>query len=80
LIETINDLINKNVPLRKVKNDTKNISKKPWITPGISKSIATKNKLYKKFITCKSDIIKSQRESKFKKIRNLLLKTQRHSK
>lgn len=48
LISEISDSINKTIPEKTIKQNTKYA--KPWITKGILKSINTKNKLYKNYI------------------------------
>ena len=58
---------NKNIPLVRIKLN-KNKAKKPWITRGILRSIATRNRLYKKALRSKvnTDL------DKYKKYRNKL--------
>jgi len=40
--------LDKYAPLRRMSRREKRLSEKPWITPGILKSIKTKNKLFRK--------------------------------
>ena len=57
---------NKNIPLVNSKQLKKN--KHPWITKGISRSITTRTKLYKKALKTKSEI----EMCRYKKYRNIL--------
>ena len=45
----IDNLIDKHCPLKKPSKGKLRTKSKPWITPALSNSIKTKNKLYKKF-------------------------------
>ena len=45
---------------------------KPWITPGLQKSIFVKNKLLTNFINKKDPILKAGFHTNYKKYRNLL--------
>ena len=60
----INKLIDRNTPFKKI-TKRQNDTIKPWITSGILKSIQTKQKLYKKFITCNNRTKKLEKEQKF---------------
>ena len=46
--------------------------RKPWVTPGILKSIRTKDKLYKKYITKPTSANKIKYTIKYTEFRNLL--------
>ena len=65
---------NKNIPLiqTKQKRNTKN----PWITPGILKSMKTRNKLYKTYIRKSTE----ENHKKYKQYRNKLTDIIRNSK
>lgn len=43
-------IIDKHIPMKKVSKKELRFKSKPWITPGIQKSIKIKNNLYKKYI------------------------------
>jgi len=53
-------IIAKHIPLKKLRKRAAKFRSKPWITHGIGKSIKTKNKLFKQYITKKSQSIHSQ--------------------
>ena len=57
LISCYESLIDKYMPLKKLSQNKKKMLLKPWITSGIRKSIATRDKLRKKSIKNKSDEI-----------------------
>ena len=68
-IEIVTPLCNKHTEKSKpIKKDKKYVPRKPWITQGIMMSIATKQKLYHKFIHVPSKI----NEKKYKGFRNKL--------
>ena len=55
---------------------------KPWITPGLQKSILIKNKFLAKFIKLKEPTLKNEAHTKYKLYRNLLatlLKRSKHT-
>ena len=45
---------------------------RPWVTKGLSKSIAIKNKIYKKFLKAKDPILKNRLHNEFKRRRNII--------
>ena len=55
LISTYESLIDKYMPLKKLSQNKKKMLLKPWITSGIRKSIAVRDKLRKRSIKTKSD-------------------------
>ena len=57
-------VLDKHAPLRAMSRNEKRLSKKPWITRGLLKSIRTKNKLFK---TCykSDDVAKKQKYKKY---------------
>ena len=59
LINTYESLIDKYMPLKKLSQNKKKMLLKPWITSGIRKSIAVRDKLRKRSIKTKSDEIHS---------------------
>ena len=62
------DIINMHAPLREATKKQRNFHKKPWMTKAIFKSINTKNKLFKRYITSSN----KDDHSKYKKYRNKL--------
>ena len=77
---TINFVLNKYAPLRKVNKYKLRFKKKPWTTSGIQKSIYIKNKLLKKFISKKDLLIKVVFHEQYKTYRNLLSTLMKQSK
>ena len=67
-VRTFNDLHDKCIPLKKCTNKYKCDPRSPWITKCILKSINTKNKLYKKYLSSPT----STNLHKFKNFRNRL--------
>ena len=60
----------KHAPFRQITiNKRKNIPRKPWVTPGIIKSISKKCKLYKAY---KASNFNEEHATKYKKYRNVL--------
>ena len=47
LLEKIKEIIEKNIPTRKLSKSKQKLISKPWITNGILKSIKYKNRLYR---------------------------------
>ena len=50
----VNATIDKHAPLKKLSKREAKFKSKPWTTQGSRKSIKTKNKLFKHYITSKS--------------------------
>ena len=50
----LSNIIDKHIPLKQLSKREVKIKSKPWITPGLSRSIHAKSNLYKKFIRSKS--------------------------
>ena len=69
-------VVDKHIPLKPLSKKSIKALSKPWITPGIRKSIKMKNNLYKKFIQTKS----SYYHEKFKYYRNMIKKLTTKSK
>ena len=57
-IEEVEKMISNYAPLRKIKKQELKFKSKPWITSGLQKSMAIKNKLFGKFIKSINLIIK----------------------
>ena len=58
--------------LKKVNKYKLKFKSKPWITPGLQRSIFLKNKLLTNFINKKHPILKKEFHTNYKKYRNLL--------
>ena len=77
---TLNPVIDKYLPLKKLsRKDVKNHFK-PWITIGIRNSIKRREKLYKKFIKAKNEESKNVYHKQYKDLRNDIVKLCRQSK
>ena len=65
-------MISNHAPLRKAKKRDLKFQSKPWITSGLQKSIAIKNKLFDKFIKSNKPIIKEKLHNDYKSYRNMI--------
>ena len=75
-------IIDKYLPLKKLTKLKLKFKTKPWITPGLLKSISIKNKLLTKFIKLKEPTLKNEAHTKHKLYRNMLptlLKRSKHT-
>ena len=72
ILDKANEIMDKHVPLRKLTNKEFKRRYKPWITNGILKSIARKNKLYNKYTRTKNVLIKHNVFIEYKILRNRL--------
>ena len=79
-LDTINSVLNKYAPLKRVNKYKLRFKNKPWITSGIQKSIYIKNKLLKKFINKKDPQSKAIFHEQYKTYRNLLSTLMKQSK
>ena len=75
IISSYQSLISKYMPLRKLSNKEKKSLQKPWITPGIRKSIAVRDKLLRKSTRDKSE----ETYDKYKFYRNLITRLKKQS-
>ena len=57
--EKFNLIFDKYLPLKKLTKQKFIFKTNPWITPGLQKSISTKNKLLAKFIKLKEPTLKN---------------------
>ena len=78
--DTINSLLDKYLPLKKLTKKEFKQQFKPWITFGIQKSIRRREKLYKKFINAKNVDIKEEYNKAYKELRNHIVTLCRQSK
>ena len=79
-LDTINSVLNKYAPLKKVNKYKIGFKNKPWITSGIQKSIYIKSKLLKKFINKNDPQSKAIFHEQYKTYRNLLFTLMKQSK
>ena len=56
LLSEINQLLDKYIPLKKITKSEFKMMYKPWITPGILKSIKRKDKLFDQYVKLKDKI------------------------
>ena len=80
LVDSVNEGLNYYFPLKKVSNSQKTSQGKPWITQGILKSIALKNRLDREMCRTKDIMRKTKLEKKVKHDQNNLAKLTRTSK
>ena len=67
---TINNLIDKYMPLKKMSNKEIKQQQKPWITKEILQTINERDRLHKKWIEEKDNVIKTSLHTDYKDIRN----------
>ena len=77
---SINSLLNKHAPLKKLTKKQIKTMSKPWITQGLLTSIKKRNQLHKLFIKSKNPIEKLTHENRFKQYCNLIVCLCRRSK
>ena len=65
-------MISNHAPLGEAKKWDLKFQSKPWITSGLQKSIAIKNKLFDKFIKSTKPIIKEKLHNDYKSYRNMI--------
>ena len=73
------EVIDRHAPIKAFKQKYTQ-ARKPWITPGILKSINTRDQLQKKYLRSRTPALKQEKHKTFKKYKNLLLKIMRQSK
>ena len=81
-LKKFNLILDKYLPLKKLTKQKLKFRTKPWITPGLQKSISIKNKLLTKFIKLKEPTLKNEAHTKYKLYRNMLttlLKRSKHT-
>ena len=77
---SINNVIDKHMPLKKMSKKGLKFLNKPWITLGIRKSIKRRESLYRKFIKAKNPVSKEQHHNNYKELRNQIVLLCRESK
>ena len=65
-LNKINSILDTHAPFKKVNKYKLKLKTKPWITPGIQKSISVKNKLLKKYINLKDPMRKTEIHNQYK--------------
>ena len=65
-------MISNHASLRKTTKQELKFQSKPWITSGLQKSIAIKNKLFDKFMKSSNSIIKENLHNDYKSYRNII--------
>ena len=76
----ISEIIDKHVPLKKVSKKEIKLQAKPWITPGIIKSITRRDKLLKLYIKTNEQNRKEEFHRQYKTLRNQIVSLIRNSK
>ena len=76
----VNEILDKHVPFKKLNKKQLRLQSKPWITPGIIKSIKRRDKLLKKYIKIVDVIHKEQVHKEYKQLRNRIVAIIRKSK
>ena len=71
-LNKINELLDNFAPFKKIRKYKLKFKLKPWITPGLQKSISVKNKFLSDFIKKKDPTIKAELHLKYKNHRNLI--------
>ncbi|MCH2405870.1 MAG: reverse transcriptase family protein, partial [Nitrosopumilus sp.] len=77
---TIDTLVDKYLPIRKMTKKEVKLKQKPWITNEILRLMKERDKLYKKFIKAKNEVIKASYHKKYKSLRNQIVTLCRLSK
>ena len=77
---TINPIIDKYLPLKKLSKKELKSHFKPWITLGLRKSMQRRDKLHKKFLKSKNTETKNEYHIQYKTLRNEIVKLIRESK
>ena len=80
IIDKINLLVDKYIPLKKVRNREFKMKFNPWINHKIIEDITNKNKLFNKYLKCKNKTTKSLLYNEYKKLKNEILAQTRESK
>ena len=70
LLRESDQIIDKYYPLHKLTRKEFKQIRKPWITNGILKSIKRKDELFRKYMNCKTQIIKIDIHSEYKTLKN----------
>lgn len=74
------ELIDKNVPRKKLTKRQRKRENKPWITKGIKKSLNERDKMFRKFLKEKNHVLRNDLFLKYRRYRNRLVSIMRGSK
>jgi hypothetical protein len=69
-LSNFNELLNKHMPTRKMTQKQFKQTFKPWISKEILTKIREKSKIFKKYIKCKEEFLKTELFDKFKTLKN----------
>ena len=72
LLRVSDQIIDKYYPLHKLTRKEFKQTRKPWITNGILKSIKRKDELFRKYMKCKTQIIKIDIHREYKALKNYI--------
>ena len=72
-IESVNSVLDKHMPWKKMNKKELKLEAKPWITPGILTSIKRRDTLLKKFIACPEGDRKKLLHTQYKILRNKIV-------
>ena len=70
--DSMNNILHKHAPFKKITKYKIKFRAKPWITPALQKSIFIKNKIFKNYIKKKDITQKNELHNKYKIYRNLI--------
>ena len=70
-LDTINTLVKKYTPIKKYYLRNRKFFHKPWLIRSIQNSVQKENKLFKKFLRCKTPNTKTQHHNRYKQYRNI---------
>ena len=73
-------LLNEMAPYKKLTKKEISLKQKPWISPGILRSMQTRDKLYRDFLTQTDQELKDSTYKNYKKHRNMIISLTRKSK
>ena len=76
----ITELLDKHVPLKKLNKKEMRLQAKPWITPGIIRSIKVRDKFLRRYILAKESTYKDRLHMHYKSLRNKIIANIRKSK
>ena len=70
LLNLTNRIIDTYYPLHKLTKKEFKQTLKPWITTGILNSIQRKDELFRRYMACKDNVIKSNTHNEYKALKN----------
>ena len=81
-MKKFNLIFDKYLPLKTLTKQKFKFKTKPWIAPGLQKSVSIKNKLPTKFIKLEESALKNEAQTKYRlyiNMLNLLLEISKHT-